>query len=183
MKLLRSIALLVSMLLLFTGCKNEETAEFEAEKAALEMERSEKEARAAIEEANKMIPLLIEQGKFKDAGEYFAEDVVQIISGQEPLKGRKAWVQAQKDAAQIGDWHLELEILDFQFMGDHVVERGRGIQSFTANEESPMPSMKMVGDYLVYWKKYKDGWKILYDYVVVKNPEAPENPESSAAQE
>ena len=178
MKLLRSTVLLASMLLLFTGCKNEETAKFEAEKAALEMERSEKEARASIEEANKMIPLLVEQGKFKEAGEYFAEDVVQIISGQEPLKGRKAWVKAQEDAAQIGDWQLELEILDFQFMGDHAVERGRGIQTFTANEKSPMPSMKMVGDYLVYWKKYKDVWKILYDYVVIQNPEAPENPES-----
>ena len=171
MKTLRSFALIVSMLLLFAGCKNEETAKFEAEKAALELERSEKEARAAIEEANKMIPLLVGQGKFEDAGEYFAKDVIQIISGQEPIKGRKAWVQAQKDAAELGDWQLELEIADFQFMGDHVVERGRGIQSFTANEESPIPSMKMTGDYLVFWKKYPDGWKILYDYVVIQNPE------------
>ena len=171
MKTLRSFALIVSMLLVFAGCKNEETAKFEAEKAALELERSEKEARAAIEEANKMIPLLVGQGKFEDAGEYFAKDVIQIISGQEPIKGRKAWVQAQKDAAELGDWQLELEIADFQFMGDHVVERGRGIQSFTANEESPIPSMKMTGDYLVFWKKYPDGWKILYDYVVIQNPE------------
>lgn len=171
MKTLRSIALIVSMLLLFAGCKDEETAKFEAEKAALELERSEKEARAAIEEANKMIPLLVGQGKFEDAGEYFAENVVQIISGQEPIKGRKAWVQVQKDAAEIGDWQLELEILDFQFMGDHVIERGRGIQTFTANEKSPMPSMQMTGDYLVFWKKYPDGWKILYDYVVIENPE------------
>ena len=171
MKTSRSFALIVSMLLVFAGCKNEETAKFEAEKAALELERSEKEARAAIEEANKMIPLLVGQGKFEDAGEYFAKDVIQIISGQEPIKGRKAWVQAQKDAAELGDWQLELEIADFQFMGDHVVERGRGIQSFTANEESPIPSMKMTGDYLVFWKKYPDGWKILYDYVVIQNPE------------
>lgn len=170
MKTLRTIALLFSLFLLLTGCKDEETAKFEAEKATLELERAEKEARAAIEEANKMIPLLVEQGKFKEAGEYFAEDVVQIISGQEPLRGRKAWVQAQKDAAEMGDWHLELETLDFQFMVDHVVERGRGIQRFTANEKSPMPSMIMTGDYLVFWKKYKDGWKILYDYVVIEEP-------------
>lgn len=176
MKTLRSIALFLSILLLFTACKDEETAKFEAEKAALELERAEKEARAAVEEANKMIPLLIEQGKFKEAGEYFAEDVVQIISGQEPLRGRKAWVQAQKDAAAMGDWQLELEILDFQFMGDHVVERGRGIQSFTANEDSPMPSMKMTGDYLVFWKKYPNGWKILYDYVVIQEP-GPQTPQ------
>jgi len=172
MKRLKSIALFVSMFLLIAGCKNEETAKFEAEKEALELERAEKEAHAAIEEANKMIPLLVGQGKFEDAGAYFAKDVVQIISGQEPIKGRKAWVQAQKDAAEIGDWQLELEILDFQFMGDHVIERGRGIQTFTANEKSPMPSMQMTGDYLVFWKKYPDGWKILYDYVVIQNPES-----------
>ncbi len=171
MKTLRSIALLLSIFLLMTGCKNEETAKFEAEKAALEMERAEKEARAAIEEANEMIPLLVGQGKFEDAGQYFAKDVVQIISGQQPIKGRKAWVEAQKSAAEIGDWQLELEILDFQFMGDHVVERGRGIQTFTANEQSPMPSMQMTGDYLVFWKKYPDGWKIQYDYVVIQSPE------------
>lgn len=177
MKILRSITLLVMMFLLFIGCKNEETAKFEAEKAALEMERAEKEALAAIEEANKMIPLLIGQGKFEDAGGYFAKDVVQIISGQEPVKGRKAWVKAQKDAAQLGDWQLELEILDFQFMGDHAVERGRGIQQFTANDQSPMPSMKMTGDYLVFWKQYPDGWKIVYDYVVIQNPDQPVNPD------
>ncbi len=171
MKTLRSFALILSMLLLFTGCKNEENAKFEAEKAALELERAEKEARAAIEEANKMIPLLIGEGKFEDAGKYFAEDVVQMVSGQAPIKGREAWVQAQIGAAQIGDWQLELEILDFQFLGDHVIERGRGVQTFTANEQSPMPSMTMTGDYLVFWKKYPDGWKILYDYVVVQSPE------------
>ena len=177
MKTLKTIAFCAFLFLLLTGCKNEEKAEFEAEKAALEMERAEKEARAAIEEANKMIPLLIGQGKFKDAGKYFAEDVVQIISGQEPIQGREAWVQAQIGAAQIGDWQLELEILDFQFLGDHVVERGRGVQNFTANEQSPMPSMTMVGDYLVYWKKYPDGWKIQYDYVVVQTPEPQTPPE------
>ena len=170
MKTIRSYAFFLAMLLLFAGCKNEETAQFDAEKEAIELERAEKEARAAIEEANKMIPLLIGEGKFEDAGKYFAEDVVQIISGQEPIKGREAWVQAQMGAAQIGDWKLELEILDFQFLGDHVVERGRGVQNFTANEQSPMPSMTMVGDYLVYWKKYPDGWKIQYDYVVVQSP-------------
>ena len=171
MKTLRSIALLFSILLLFTGCKNEDTAKFENEKEAIELERAEKEARAAIEEANKMIPLLVGQGKFEEAGTFFAKDVTQMISGQGPIKGREAWVQAQKDAAEIGDWQLELEILDFQFMGDHVIERGRGIQTFTANEKSPMPSMQMTGDYLVFWKKYPDGWKILYDYVVIQNPE------------
>ena len=173
MKTLRLLTVTGFLLLLCISCKDEAKTEFEAEKAAIELERAEKEARAAIEEANKMIPLLIEQGKYEEAGKYFAKDVVQMISGQPPIEGRNAWIQAQKDAAQIGDWKLELEILDFQYLGDHAVERGRGVQNFTANENSPMPSMQMVGDYLVYWKKHADGWKIQFDYVVIK-PMGPE---------
>jgi ketosteroid isomerase-like protein len=167
MKYTIQIALL---LILVIACKGEETKAFEAEKLAVLTERESKDALAAIEEANKMIPLLCREGKYEEAAEYFAPDVVQMISGQESIKGRKAWVQSQKEAAELGDWDLELEILDFQFLGDHAVERGRGINTFVANEDSPIPSMQLTGDYLVFWKKYPDGWKIQYDYVVVQNP-------------
>lgn len=168
MKIAIRIAILA---LLFAGCKGEPQNEFETEKKAAQTEREYKEALAAIEEANKMINILSREGKYEEAGEYFAPDVVQMISGQPPIKGREAWVQSQKDAAQLGDWNLELEVLDFQFLGDHAVERGRGIQTLLANEQSPIPSMQLTGDYLVFWKKYSEGWKIQYDYVVVEAPE------------
>jgi len=144
------------------------------EEKAVHAEREQKEALAAIEEANKMINILVREGKFEEAGKYFAPDVVQMISGQPPVHSRDAWVQAQRDAAELGDWNLELEVLDFQYMGDQAVERGRGIQSFTANEDSPVPSMELIGDYLVLWKKTPEGWKIQYDYVVVAPPELQE---------
>lgn len=159
------------VLLLLQGCKGEESKAFEAEKQAVQTEREYKDALAAIEEANKMINILTREGKYEEAGKYFAEDVVQLISGQPPIKGRQAWVEAQKEAAKLGDWNLELEVLDFQFLGDHAVERGRGIQTFLANDDSPIPSMELVGNYLVFWKKHSDGWKIQYDYVVVESPE------------
>lgn len=158
------------LFLLFIACKGEDSKAFEAEKLAVQTEREYKDALAAVEEANKMITLLSREGKFEEAAEYFAPDVVQMISDQEPIKGRKAWVQSQKEAAELGDWDLELEILDFQFLGDHAVERGRGINTLVANEDSPIPSMQLTGDYLVFWKKYPEGWKIQYDYVVVQNP-------------
>ena len=81
-------------------------------------------------------------------------------------------MQSQKEAAELGDWNLEIENLDFQYLGDHIVERGRGVQTFTANEDSPIPSMQLTGDYLVFWKKYPEGWQILYDYVVVNPPDS-----------
>ncbi len=159
--------LLLGLLLFSCGEKMSE------EEEKIRSERAEKDARAAIEEANRLVTLYLREGRFKEAGEYFAPDVVQMISGQAPIRGREAWIQAQKDAAEMGDWSLELEILDFQYMGDHAVERGRGVQTFTANEDSPIPSMQMVGDYLVFWKQYPEGWKIQYDYVVLAPPEMP----------
>lgn len=170
MRTIKPLLFFILVLLVFSGCKDEEKAQFEAEKRAIEMQRAEKEALASIEEANQMIPLLLAQGKFDEAGRYFAEDVVQMISGQPAIMGRDAWVQAQKDAAELGDWKLELEILDFQFFGENAVERGRGVQTFTANASSPIPSMQQVGHYLVFWKKYPKGWKIQYDYVVIDSP-------------
>lgn len=159
------------LLLTFLAVSCSGNSEPSAEEKAIHAEREYKEALAAIEAANKMIPVLVREGKFKEAGKYFAPDVVQMISGQPPIQGRDAWIQAQREAAALGDWNLELEVLDFQYLGDQAVERGRGIQRFTANEDSPIPSMTLIGDYLVFWKKTPDGWQIQYDYVVVAPPE------------
>ena len=165
MKKLMRFALLG--LILFSVSCGEKMSE---EEIAIRSERQEKDARAAIEEANKLITMYLREGKFEQASKFFAPDVVQMVSGQPPIRGREAWIQAQKDAAEIGHWSLELEILDFQFLGESAVERGRGVQTFTANEASPIPSMQLTGDYLVFWKKYSDGWMIQYDYVVVNPP-------------
>jgi ketosteroid isomerase-like protein len=169
MRKLMSYALIV--LLLFVASCGEKTSD---EEMAIRAEREQKDAMAAIEEANRLVTLYLREGKFEEAGKFFAPDVVQMISGQPPIRGREAWVQAQKDAAEMGDWSLELEILDFQYLNGSAVERGRGVQTFTANEDSPIPSMQLTGDYLVFWKKNKDGWQIQYDYVVINPPEMAE---------
>ena len=167
----RSIGiLLLTFLVVSCSGKNEPSGE----ETAVHAERERKEALAAIEEANKMINILVREGKFEEAGEYFAPDAVQMISGQPPVQGRDAWVQAQRDAWELGEWNLDLEVLDFEYLGDQAVERGRGVQSFIANEDSPIPSMELIGDYLVFWKKTAEGWKIQYDYVVVAPPEMQE---------
>lgn len=80
-------------------------------------------------------------------------------------------MEAQRQAAAMGEWNLDLEVLDFACLGDAAVERGRGIQSFIANENSPIPSMEMTGEYMVYWVRSGDGWQIQYDYVVLQNPQ------------
>lgn len=159
---------LIILLLIAASCGNEKMSD---EEMAVRSEREYKDALAAIEEANKLINILVKEGKFEEAGKFFAKDAIQMISGQAPVQGREAWIQTQREMAEMGDWDLDLEVLDFQFLGDFAVERGRGIQTFTANENSPIPSMQLVGDYLVFWKKTPEGWQIQYDYVVVAPPD------------
>ena len=159
--------------LLLTACGGEQKQVSEEDLAA-QAEKESAMALEAIEKANAAIPALVSEGKYEEAGKYFATDVVQMISGQPPIYGRDAWIAAQQEAAKIGDWSLELEVLNFEYLGDRAVERGRGVQTFTANENSPMPSMQMTGDYLVMWKKTPEGWQIQYDYVVIAPPEAAE---------
>ncbi len=158
-------------LIFFAAC-NEPTKESPdpGEQAQMTMEQ-EAAAQKEIEAANEAITSLMRQGKFEEAAAYFSPDLIQMIAGQPPIKGRDAWIEAQRQASAIGSWDLELEVLDFEFHGDAAVERGRGIQTFTANENSPMPSMQTGGDYLVYWVKTDSGWQILYDYVVLDAPE------------
>ncbi|MCX2718880.1 YybH family protein [Lentiprolixibacter aurantiacus] len=158
--------------LLLAACSGEQKQVSEEDMAA-QAEKESALALQAIEEINATVPALILEGKFEEAGKYFAPDVVQMISGQPPINSREAWIEAQRQAAAIGEWNLELEVLNFEYLGDRAVERGRGVQTFTANENSPMPSMQMTGDYLVMWKKTDEGWQIQYDYVVIAPPEAP----------
>jgi ketosteroid isomerase-like protein len=129
------------------------------------------EVLTAIEMANSEINRLIKAGKFAAAGQYFAEDVIQLVSGQPPITSRAAWIATQRGASQIGEWDLQLEVLELEVRDDIAVERGHGVQTFTANENSPMPSFESVGDYMVLWKKVDDGWKIQWDYVVLQQPD------------
>lgn len=162
-------ALMAALLLL--SCKPEPDTAPNGEVLAAQLEADRAEALAAIEKANTEINRLVRAGEFEAAGAYFAEDVVQMISGQPPIMSREAWMEAQRQAAAMGEWNLDLEVLNFAYLGDAAVERGRGIQSFIANENSPIPSMEMTGEYMVYWVRSGDGWQIQYDYVVLQQPE------------
>jgi len=130
------------------------------------------DAEVAIAEANTNINTLLKAGKYDEASKYFMEDVIQIISGQPTINSRAAWVATQKGAAEFGEWDLVLETLDLEVCDNIAVERGRGTQTFVANEKSPMPSFSATGDYVVMWKLINGNWRIQWDYVII----APEGP-------
>ena len=159
--------LILTLWALLAACNQNQAGEPDPAAVAAEKEQQRTAALAEIEAANNAINALNREGRFEEASAYFAPDVVQFISGQPKIESREAWIAAQRQAAEMGDWNLELEVLNFEYFGDYAVERGRGVQTFVANESSPIPSMQMVGNYMVLWKKTPDGWQIQYDYVVL----------------
>ncbi len=171
---MRNIAVLGLFILCLSACGNPASEE-PSEEALLA--RAEKEREAALQEieaANRLITELTAKGEIEQASAYFAEDVVQLISGQPPVNSREEWIAAQRAMAAIGEWDLELEVLDFEYLGDRAVERGHGVQTFQANADSPIPSMRTEGDYLVLWVKTDTGWQIKWDYVVLQPPQPTE---------
>ena len=169
MKTSTKLILLFSVSLLF-ACAQQGEPQETTEQTATRLQQERDSALQKVEQANAMINALLREGKYEEAGQYFAPDVIQLISGQPPISGRSEWIQRQREAAELGEWNLDLEVLDFEYMGDWAVERGRGIQSLQAFEGSPVPSMQMTGDYMVLWKRSPEGWKIQYDYVVIQAP-------------
>ena len=138
---------------------------------AKERSSDPEEVKAFIDKANKEVNELIKAGKYEEAGKFFAPDVIQMIAGQPPITSRAAWIETQRGAAMIGEWDLQIKALEVEVRDDIAVERGYGIQTFTANDNSPMPSFQVRGDYLVMWKKVDGEWMIQWDYVVLQMPE------------
>lgn len=159
-----TFTLALSVLTLTVACQTPPTTVDDATPAS----GSAEEVRAIIEAANAEISTLLEAGEYDQAGTFFAEDVIQVIAGQSPITGRAEWIAAQRGAAELGDWDLQLELLELEVSGNIAVERGRGIQTFIAAEESPMASFEMTGDYIVLWKKIGGRWQIQWDYVVTQ---------------
>lgn len=97
-------------------------------------------------------------GDMEKFGNFFAEDVMFKMSGQQPLSGRAAVASAHKPMAAGG---LKLmvnteEVMDF---GDYAHEIG--------NYEIHTPDGKKVdhGHYSTLWKKIDGEWKIYRDVI------------------
>ncbi|WP_445386056.1 YybH family protein [Robiginitalea sp. IMCC44478] len=172
----RIIFSLFLALMVLQACKDNSASDTTMEAASPSPEEKVQAVRSEIEEINNKVTALMKAGAYEEAGQYFAEDLVQYISGQPPVLGRQAWVESQKAAAAMGEWDLQLEVLDLALDGHMAVERGRGVQTFTANETSPMPSFQLTGDYMVYWKRKDSTWVIQWDYVALVPQEGMEAP-------
>jgi len=103
----------------------------------------------------------------------FAEDAWQMPPNSPALVGREAIRQFWSQAVKWGKWEFSLQTQDVSVSGPVAVERGKYVLKFVAGPSAPpgMASFQDRGNYLVHWRRERDGeWRAVGDAPVSEVP-------------
>lgn len=155
---MRNIILLLSLAL--TAC-------------ASGLSQSPQEVRSIIERDNSNAAQWYASGEIDSVASLFAEDAWQMSPNNPPLVGREAIRQFWRQAVKWGKWNFSLQTQDVSVSGPIAVERGKYLLKFVAGPGVPpgMASFEDHGNYLVYWRRGKDGeWRAVWDAPISEVP-------------
>jgi ketosteroid isomerase-like protein len=103
----------------------------------------------------------------------FAEDAWQMPPNSPPLVGRESIRQFWSQAMKWGRWEFSLQTQEVTVSGPVAVERGKYVLKFVAGASAPpgMASFQDRGNYLVHWRRERDGeWRAVGDAPVSEVP-------------
>ena len=132
-----------------------------------------KEVRSIIERHNSDAERWYASGEIDRVASIFAEDAWQMPPNSPPLVGREAIRQFWKQAVTFGRWEFSLQTQDVSVSGPVAVERGKYVLKFVAGAGAPpgMASFQDRGNYLVHWRRDRDGeWRAVGDAPVSEVP-------------
>ncbi|KAA2215846.1 YybH family protein [Maribacter flavus] len=146
------------------SCKESKEMEMQSGK-----EYSE-EIKEIIMAKNAEIEKLYAEGMIDSAATHFAEDCIQLPPNQPAIIGNENYKAAWKQNMQFGTWEFDLNTEKVKASGDLATEYGSYSLTFSPNENSPIPAMEDMGNYVVLWEKIDDDWKVLWDAPVSSVP-------------
>ncbi|TLF42571.1 YybH family protein [Maribacter aurantiacus] len=146
------------------SCKESQEMEMQSGK-----EYSE-EIKEIIMAKNAEIEKLYAEGMIDSAATHFAEDCIQLPPNQPAIIGNENYKAAWKQNMQFGTWEFDLNTEKVKASGDLATEYGSYSLTFSPNENSPIPAMEDMGNYVVLWEKIDDDWKVLWDAPVSSVP-------------
>jgi ketosteroid isomerase-like protein len=129
--------------------------------------------RRTIDSVNTRIESWYAKGQVDSLVSVFAEDAWQMPPNRAPLVGRDSIRAFWAGAVRWGQWEFDFQTADVVAADSVAVERGRYTLKFTAGAEAPLPSLQDRGNYVVYWRRERDGqWRIVWDAPVSVLPPA-----------
>jgi uncharacterized protein (TIGR02246 family) len=120
--------------------------------------------RQVIDSLNAKLEGWYAAGQVDSVANVFAEDAWQMPPNQAPLVGRDSIRSFWGNAVRGGRWEFDLRTADVVAADSVAVERGSFTLKFTAGAQAPMPSFEDRGNYVVLWRRERDGrWRIVWD--------------------
>ena len=116
-----------------------------------------------IETKNAKLQTWYAQGMIDSVAAHFADDCIQMPPHQPPIMGVENFKKVWKGNAEMGIWNFNLKTNDVKASGDLAVEYGSYILTFSPNEKSRIPAMSDRGNYVVFWERINNDWKIVWD--------------------
>lgn len=140
--------------------------------------------RQRIDSMNSKLEGWYAAGQIDSVASVFAQDAWQMPPNNAPLIGRASIRAFWTNAVKWGRWEFDFGAEDVALGDELAVERGRYVLKFTAGAGAPMPSFEDRGNYVVAWRRERDGeWRILWDapVSVLPLPGAPTDGSGSAS--
>lgn len=127
--------------------------------------------RQVIDSLNAKLEGWYAAGQIDSVANVFAEDAWQMPPNRAPLVGRDSLRSFWGSAVRGGRWEFDLRTADVVTADSLAVERGSFTLKFTAGAQAPMPSFEDRGNYVVLWRRERDGrWRIVWDAPVSMLP-------------
>lgn len=127
-------------------------------------------AQESISKKNQQIEKWYKTKQIDSLIDYMADNVIQLPPNSKPLIGKDSVRNYWGQLFQFGGIDFSLQTQEVKANGPLAIELGKYSLKFIANETSPIPSFVDSGNYLVYWHKIKDDWKVVWDAPVSTLP-------------
>lgn len=128
------------------------------------------QAKESISNNNKQIEKWYKAKQADSLISYMADDIIQFPPNSIPLIGKDSVKNYWTQLFQFGNIDFFLQTQDVKVNGPLAIEWGKYSLAFSPIEKSPVPAFADSGNYLVYWRKINDKWKVVWDAPVSTMP-------------
>jgi ketosteroid isomerase-like protein len=153
-------------LLLILSCNVKSETDSEAER----IKNESMKAQESISNNNRQIEKWYKAKQVDSLISYMADNVIQFPPNSKPSVGKDSIRKYWEQLFQFGSIDFSLRTQEVNANGPLAIELGKYNLKFVPVANSPIPAFVDSGNYLVYWHKINENWKVVWDAPVSTTP-------------